>query len=178
MNHHLHLNFSELRMLIIAFHQPGDGNGVDVELKKCNDGSFCSKEHGDSVASACCKAGQGLFVNVINGKVSVDETLATAPPPKSTPTLSAEPTEPSALSTGSKVGIGVGVAFAGLAALSAILWCILAQQRRRRRDDVLSAERESRHFHLAGSARPQTASTAPIQSYYQTPKTELEGDTP
>lgn len=117
-----------------------------MELKKCNDGSYCNLGPGDENATACCAAGEGYFVNVVNGKVQVDpatramtssSTSATSPtstssgglPSTTIPIPSQLGNNTTGLSTGAKAGIAVGVIVVALAALALIGWLIVSKKK-------------------------------------------------
>ncbi|KAF7506162.1 hypothetical protein GJ744_012142 [Endocarpon pusillum] len=131
-------------------------NWGDKELMQCKDGSYCEITSDENVAKACCDAGQGLFVNIVNGQVTVDTTSSNTGPTISTAFLStvtiaatsasasgagasttpasiksAESSSNNGLSTGAKTGIGVGVVGA-LAACALLGWRILVRKKRRR----------------------------------------------
>ncbi|ERF76034.1 hypothetical protein EPUS_01367 [Endocarpon pusillum Z07020] len=133
-----------------------EDNWGDKELEQCKDGSYCEIAPDENVAKACCDAGQGLFVNIVNGQVTVDTTSSNTGPTismasLSTVTIAATPASASGaaasttpasikpdesssnngLSTGAKIGIGVGVVGA-LAACALLGWRVLVRKKRRR----------------------------------------------
>lgn len=117
-------------------------------MKKCDDGSYCDLTPGDDVATACCISGEGLFVNVVDGQVTIDSvnaattsaTSSSGSEASSTSVGSATSTitmipipssNDSGLSIGAKAGIGVGVGSVALMVLAIMLWIFIFRKKRR-----------------------------------------------
>ncbi len=121
------------------------------------DGSYCEIALDENVAKACGDAGQGLFVNIVNGQATVGTTSSNTGPTISTASFSIitttatsagvggagasttlvsispdESSSNSGLSTGAKTGIGVDVVVGALAALALLGWRGLVKKKRRR----------------------------------------------